>query len=355
MRGIQNWLTVAWVAVPQRLAPRGFWAWLGGAALALCVAAGVSAAVGGARHHFAKTPSVAYGATGSAPGGGGSARLATGVAAGAPALRPNAVLPKSSVPMPAAGAVAGTVAGTAAPSTGLGDAVVRRVEESASMTVRVKDVGEAFDALTAMAGGLGGYVQSSSLQTGGGDPGSGVTQAASASVVVAVPHEQYATFIKQAGGLGKVLTTSANGQDVTQQYVDLQGRITALKAERQSYLTLMSKATAIGDILQIQSALTDVQSQIENLTGQLHVLDSLSAMATVAVSLVAPVAVVTPPPPQRPGPVQRVTAAFSGSVQALANGATALALALAWMLPWAVLVLVGLLVFRRLSRRGARV
>lgn len=361
MRGIRSWWSAAWSAVPQGLLPRGAWAWVGGVAVALVVVAVAATVGGGLGQRGAGTAGaggVTMGATDAATGHGAVQFSPVRGAPAAPRPAVGGARAANAVLVPAPGLGAAMAAPAIAPSTGtgLGDAVVRRVEESASMTVRVQDVRAAFDALTAMAAGLGGYVQSSSLQTGVSADASGVgPQPAAASLVVAVPHPQYATFIKQAGDLGKVLTTSANGQDVTSQYVDLQGRITALKAERQSYLTLMGKATAIGDILQIQAALTGVQSQIEDLTGQLQVLGSLSAMATVAVSLTAPPVVVAPPVPHRLSPLQRVTAAFAGSVQALANGATALALALAWLLPWAALVLVGLLVYRRIGRRGARV
>lgn len=233
---------------------------------------------------------------------------------------------------------------TTSGSGGLGAVVARRVEQNAQVTVRVKDVGQAFNAATALATSLGGYVESSNLSAGG----SGA--APYATLVLAVPQAQFGACLKQVGALGTVSDTSVSGQDVTQQYVDLQGRIDALTAERQSYLTLLGKATAIGDILQIQNALTDVQAQIENLTGQLRVLDDLSAMARVNVTLSVPVAV--PAAPRHlPAALQRVNAALGASLQALVDGATALAEAVAWVLPWAALGSVGWLVYRRVAAR----
>lgn len=234
--------------------------------------------------------------------------------------------------------------GTTSGGSGLGDVVTRRVEQNAQLTVRVKDVGQAFNAAGALAATFGGYVESSNLNAGGG------TGQEDATLVLAVPQAQFGACLKQVEALGTVANTTISGQDVTQQYVDLQGRIDALTAERQSYLTLLGKATAIGDILQIQNGLTDVQSQIENLTGQLRVLDDLSAMARVNVNLL-PVAAVQPVPRQTPAAIRRVAAALQASARALADGATALAEAVAWVLPWVALGGLGWLVYRRVVSR----
>jgi|GEM_PF-3223387 len=321
-------------------------AWLLGAGLALGVAAAATTT-----HWLLRRPAAADRRQAAA----GEAHTAAAPAAfGAIRAAPQGTLNAIAATFPPQQAPSGTAVQTAggSPATGaaaLGGPAVRRVEESATLTVRVQGVASAFESLTSLAVGLGGYVQSSDLQTGSG----GGASSSSATVVVAVPQAQYAGFLRQAGALGKVLRSSATGQDVTQQYVDLQGRLTALKSERQSYLTLLGKATSVGDILQIQSALTDVEAQIEDITGQIDVLDALSAMATVTVDLVPPAAP-APPPPHRPTPLERISAAFATSVHALTGGATALALALAWALPWAALATGAVIAFRRFGRRGAR-
>jgi hypothetical protein len=93
-----------------------------------------------------------------------------------------------------------------------------------------------------------------------------------------------------------VLSLQTSGQDVTAQYTDLQARIKALTATRETFLTILSKARTIGETLAVQQHITDVQTQIDQLTGQLKVLADQSAMAalTVTVDQVArPVAATT--------------------------------------------------------------
>ena len=315
------------------------------AAACLGVAVALGAGVAATRH-----PHPLVGRMPLALHAAGGQDMATGGAAGRNGMAAGGAVPRAAVA--AVPAYAGPQAATpsapaAAPagSGGLGAVVVRRVEQTAQVTIRVRDVGRAFDAATAVAGTLGGYVQSSDLSTAGGGAG------ASGHLVLAVPQAQFGTCLQQLGALGTVSDTTIGGQDVTQQYVDLQGRIDALTAERQSYLTLLGKATAIGEILQIQNALTDVQGQIEDLTGQLRVLDDLSAMARVTVGLEAVSSQAATPPPV-PSPLRRIAAALRASARAMADGATALGEAVAWALPWGALGAAGWLVYRRVAARG---
>ena len=281
-------------------------------------------------------PAAARALAGAAAAVPGPAFAALTVAPAAGATVAGAAVSASATSQAAAAAGSGAAAG------GLGDVVVRRVEQSADVTLRVQDVASAFTAASSVAAALGGYVQSSTLQS--------ANSSATASLVLAVPEPQFAALLQQLGSLGKVLETDVTGQDVTQQYVDLQGRLTALQAERQSYLTLLGKATAIGDILQIEQQLTDVESQIEDLQGQLNVLDALSAMAQVTVTLQPPLAVPPHRPAPLPAPLQRVGAAFTASVQTLAAGAVGLARGIAWIVPWGVLGLGAFALLRWLVR-----
>ena len=245
----------------------------------------------------------------------------------------------------AATAVAVASGGGSVGSSG-GSVLGRRIVETAALTVRVAHIPQAFSQIGAAAVSLGGYIQSSNLITGGR------TGDASATLVLEVPHAQYGVLLKRIAGMGHVRSTTVSGRDVTAQYVDLQGRIRALSAERQSYLTLLGHATSVGDILRIQSALTGVESQLESLTGQLRVLTHLSAMATVTVTLLAQ-PVVTLPRVVRP--IGRVGEALTASLQVMERGGLAAAQALAWILPWAAMGLGAYAAFRLLARRRARV
>ena len=72
---------------------------------------------------------------------------------------------------------------------------------------------------------------------------------------------------------------------LTPQYTDLQARIHALQATRNTYLTLLARASSINETLSVQQRLDDVQSQLEQLQGQVKVLDSQTDYASLEVNV----------------------------------------------------------------------
>lgn len=93
---------------------------------------------------------------------------------------------------------------------------------------------------------------------------------------------------------GKLLTLHENVQDVTNDYVDTQSRLTNLHSEQQRLLTLMSKATTLGDVLAIEQRLTDVEGQIESIEAHLNQLTGQTTFYSINIELDAPSSVVTP-------------------------------------------------------------
>src|ERR1019366_4569323 len=65
----------------------------------------------------------------------------------------------------------------------------------------------------------------------------------------------------------------------------LSAHITALQSSRQQYLLIMTKATSISDILAVQNQLNTLQSEIEQLQGQLNVLNHETTYGSLTVML----------------------------------------------------------------------
>lgn len=96
---------------------------------------------------------------------------------------------------------------------------------------------------------------------------------------------------------GQLLGFNESVQDVTNDYVDTQSRLTNLRGEQERLLTLQSKAQALGDIITIQDKLTDVEGQIETIEAHLKALNDQVTFYTVSISL-QPTTLTTEPPPQ---------------------------------------------------------
>ncbi|MBW3555950.1 MAG: DUF4349 domain-containing protein [Actinobacteria bacterium] len=174
------------------------------------------------------------------------------------------------------GAAASAVGGGASPESGA------RVVKSADVQVEVGkgEFEPALDRLSALAVGRGGFVAQTDTSEG--------RSAATGRVTLRVPAAEFEAVVGEVRRLGKVLSASSRGQDVTAQYQDIEARLRGLRASRDQILTVLAKANTVGDILAVQERLNSVQVQIEQLQGQQKVLDDQTTFGTVAVHLAEP-------------------------------------------------------------------
>jgi hypothetical protein len=221
----------------------------------------------------------------------------------------------------------------AAPSAGaLTPQDSAKVIKTGSLDLRVKK--GAFDstlsAITAKVTGLRGYVADSTT--------SSADRSRSGTITVRVPADSFDQLLGDLRRLGEVRGQTEKGTEVTAQYTDLQARLAAQVATRERLNAVLAKASTVPDILSVQDRITEVQTQIEQLQGQLRVLDDQTAMGTLAVSVSEPGAkpVVVPRPDDR-----TIGSSFAEAWHRFGDGVEAL---IAWSGGAAVVLLVLLLV-----------
>ncbi|MGH9001047.1 MAG: DUF4349 domain-containing protein [Acidimicrobiia bacterium] len=159
---------------------------------------------------------------------------------------------------------------TAPPAPGLG-----RVIKTAAVGVEVDEGGvpRAADKVMSLAEGAGGWVHSS-------EEGEG-----RASLEVKVPSERFEQTLAAMTGLGKEVSRTISGEDVSAEFVDLEGRLRHWRAQEAVFLELMTKARTIPDTIAIQQQLSSIQSQIEQIEGRRRFLEDRTAYSTVRISL----------------------------------------------------------------------
>ena len=85
--------------------------------------------------------------------------------------------------------------------------------------------------------------------------------------------------------VGTIDSLSTQASDVTAQYTDLQARLHALTATRNTFETLLTRANTIGEVLAVQNQITGVQSQMDQTAGQIKLLESQSTYGTFNVTV----------------------------------------------------------------------
>jgi hypothetical protein len=148
-------------------------------------------------------------------------------------------------------------------------------------------------------------------------------------------------------GLGTVQSRSVSGQDVTNQYVDLNARLRTWEAQEAVLLRLMKRATSVEATLRVQSNLQDVQFRIEQIKGQLRVLENQTELATIDVSMHEPGVVIHPlqihQADERPSLAEAWTKAVDGFLGVL----YATVVGLGYLIPIALICLVVWFAVRR--------
>jgi hypothetical protein len=219
-----------------------------------------------------------------------------------------------------------------------------QVVQTASLRLSVKrgEFDAAMDEAGSIAAGLGGFVVSSSASQGS------EKRLVRGTIVVRVPARSYDEAIASMRALGKVEARSESGEDVSQEYVDLEARIRHLQAVEAQLLELLDRANSVGAALAVQRQLSSIQLDLERARGRLQYLDDRIAFATISLEIHE--AVVAVPKPKEDGGFGIVEAWRKAGAGFLAVvGWTFVVLATA--APLLVLLALAVLVGRALLRR----
>ncbi|MFA4830556.1 MAG: DUF4349 domain-containing protein [Patescibacteria group bacterium] len=160
---------------------------------------------------------------------------------------------------------------------GADQSIDRLVIKTGRFSIVVKEVREAAQAVNDYAIQKGGFVVSSDISQTGLAP--------YATVVIRVPVKVFDEGVGEIKNLGEVESEYIEGQDVTEEFVDLDARLKNLRATENQYLEIMKKAIKIEDILQVQNYLSAVRAEIESLQGRMKYLRESADMSTLTVYL----------------------------------------------------------------------
>jgi hypothetical protein len=163
------------------------------------------------------------------------------------------------------------------------------VIKTATVTLEVEDdqLQPTLQNATSSAEKYGGFVVSTSVSHDEDDP--------TGSIVVRVPAERFGDALADLESLGNVASESVSGQDVTQEFIDLQARLRNYVSQETVLLRLMDSAQSVSDTIRVQNELQRVQLEIERLRGRITYLEDQTAMSTIELRVAEEGAVGAPP------------------------------------------------------------
>ena len=151
----------------------------------------------------------------------------------------------------------------------------RIIVRTVDMGIEVEDVGESIDAVGDLAEEMGGWLVSSSR-----------AEEHRGFVSVRVPAERLEEAILRLRAMAQdVKSEITSSRDVTDEYYDIQARLTNLEATEGALIKLLDRAEKVEDALSIQQSLSQVQEDIERLQGRIKLLEQTAAYSLINVSL----------------------------------------------------------------------
>src|SRR5439155_6293761 len=161
-------------------------------------------------------------------------------------------------------------------------ALPRLIIRTAEVTLIVGDATASVEKLAALASANGGYLTDSKIWRDG--------QQVRATLTIRVPAPKLDAALAAIRKVAtRVESETVSGDDVTQEFVDLESQVRNLEAAeiemRQLMTTVRERTKRAEDILQVYQQLVQLRGQIETAKGRMRYLSQMSAMSTIKLTL----------------------------------------------------------------------
>ena len=158
------------------------------------------------------------------------------------------------------------------------DSSDRMVIKESTLSLMVKDVAESIKTIQTATEKSGGYLINSHL--------SKPQESGSGSISVRVPESKLTGALAEFRKAGlRVIDEYISGNDVTDQYVDLEARLATLNKTKTKFEQILEQTVQVQDLLNVQRELVNLQQQIDSIKGQQQYLAQSAKLSKVTVYL----------------------------------------------------------------------
>ncbi|WP_337176109.1 DUF4349 domain-containing protein [Paludisphaera sp.] len=167
-----------------------------------------------------------------------------------------------------------------APATEAPDAKVsRKVIYNATLDLAVEDLDSASAKVGEMLASSGGYIAEETMT---GSPGSTRTR----FWRLRIPIDGFDGFVTSVMALGELVNFNRTSQDVTAEFYDVEARIKNKQVQEQTLQKMLEERSGqLEEVLKVETELSRVRGEIEQMQGRIRVLQNLSSLATLTLTL----------------------------------------------------------------------
>jgi hypothetical protein len=154
----------------------------------------------------------------------------------------------------------------------------RLIIKNAELALEVEDTDVAINRSLGIVDEYRGYVISNRTWFNGEDK--------YATLAIGVPSDDFEEMLRRLKDLAvKVTNETASGQDVTDEYVDLESRLRSLEATAARIREFLADAKNVEQALQVSNRLSEVELEIEQVKGRMTYLKDRAAYSTITLQL----------------------------------------------------------------------
>jgi hypothetical protein len=124
-----------------------------------------------------------------------------------------------------------------------------------------------------------------------------------ATLTIGVPAEYFEEMLRRLKELAVTVSNeTVSGQDVTDEFVDLESRLVNLEATAARIREFLAQAKTVEESLQVSNQLSAIEAEIEQVKGRMAYLKDRAAFSTITLQIAPHVLVPTPTPTPSPTP-----------------------------------------------------
>jgi Flp pilus assembly protein TadB len=108
-------------------------------------------------------------------------------------------------------------------------------------------------------------------------------------LTIRIPATQFDAALSEIRGTAsRVVQEKVTGQDVTEEFIDLEAGLRTKKALEAQFLEILKQAKTVDDALSVQTQIAEVRGEIEKLEGRRKFLENQTSLSTVTISIRTP-------------------------------------------------------------------
>lgn len=168
------------------------------------------------------------------------------------------------------------------PGANLPPSMARKVILTGEMSLEVQSYDETLEKIKKLIEGSNGFISDSkvTIDTNGVKTG---------DVELRIPSDKFGAIIADIKAMGKLKSEAIHGQDVTEEYFDLEARLANSKKMEVRLIDLLQKQTkSVKDLLDVERELGRVRETIERFQGHKRFLDDRLSLSTITLELFEP-------------------------------------------------------------------